>query len=589
MANKNNISTALKRNLQNGKEYDKLIPTVKCERTNLGSGDTFHTVDAMKDWIEKYSFQTQKLAPVLKGKSLEETVNNIYQFLYTHIQYEADGLLQQLRSPACTWKQRQDGVDCKSYSVFASSILYNLGIKHMIRQVRQPGFHEDQFTHVYIVVPKNQNGNSSNSATFVLDATKHQNIEGRYIEKVDLTMNNMKHIGLNAPNDKRTLQIVDNFNAFSKMLLNNGVPLESVNAVRTRISEFTSAGKDPNIEIVPVGIKIEGVVFPLEFKKHVPFLVIHKAFNGKKGLGFSAAFNGTKGLGFSFSDAFTQIKGDITNVSGSGGSGTTTEAGIVDGAMTLASGAIPFGGIIKGILDEMEIGANISNVLKYGLSSWGASKTPEELKKRFAETILPWLQDMLAKTTIDNISSQITAIDVNLRGNSQFFKKLKENHSRAKSTRLANEYGEQECAKLLEEVLTGFNKQLATAGVTVQRRTVGAKSSALSKYPITSVDGDNIKNDRYWDEIDYYVYEVDRSTLKNWNTQQLQQNPQQNTGGSNPTGSTGGSTGNYNPTGEYQNIQNPEGGEKSNTGLIIGGVAMAALPLLFFMKKDKKK
>lgn len=103
------ISAVLKRNLKDGKEYDKLIPRVKCERTNLGEGDTFNTVDWMKDWIEKFSYQTVKLSPKLKGHTLEETVKNIYDFLYRHVQYTADGQLQQLRSPACIWAQRKEG------------------------------------------------------------------------------------------------------------------------------------------------------------------------------------------------------------------------------------------------------------------------------------------------------------------------------------------------------------------------------------------------------------------------------------------------------------------------------------------------
>lgn len=249
MANKVEISAVLKRNLKEGKEYDKLIPRVKCERTILGEGDTFDTVDWMKGWIEKYAYQTAKLSTALKGRSLAETVDNIYRFLYDHVQYTADGALQQVRSPACTWTQRKEGVDCKSYSVFASSILSNLDIKHFIRQVRQPSFYPEEFTHVYVVVPKDQNVNdySENAPTFVLDATKHQNTESSYIEKVDLQMTKLKHIGLNAPQDERNQKIVKNFENFSRFLLQKGITVSTVNAIRDRVSKFTSKGRIPGL------------------------------------------------------------------------------------------------------------------------------------------------------------------------------------------------------------------------------------------------------------------------------------------------------------------------------------------------------
>lgn len=580
--NKGNISTALKRNLSDGKEYSKLIPPVRCERTRLGEGDTFFTVDAMKDWVEKFSHQTAKLAPLFIGRTLEETVNNIYNFLYNHIQYEADGAEQQLRSPACTWVQRKEGVDCKSFSVFASSILSNLGIKHFIRQIRQPYFFPEEFTHVYVVVPQNQN-KIENSATFVLDATKHQNVESEYLEKVDLKMTKLSHIGLNAPapQDERTNRIVENFEKFSAFLLQKGAPIEAVNQIRGRVSSFTSKGQDPEINVVYGGLKVQGVLIPLQFKEHVPFLAVQQAFGGPKGLGFTSAF-GRSGLGVSFSNAFS----DYSLITSPG----LAAGGIVDAGAELAAGAIPFGGLIKGLLDNLGLAANISNVLKYGLSSWGASATPEEMKKRFAEICYPWLQEKLAQTTMDNVDRQLTAIDVNLRGNSQFFKKLAENHSRAKSTRLANEWGSQECNRLLTETIDGFNSQLQANGVSATRKQVDAKSSLLAPYPITSFwDRDDIKKDRYWHDIPYYVYTVDKSSLKSWNTQQMQQQAQPQTGGTPTNTNTNDYTSGYQPTydgsaGNVNQAPAPSSGG-SNMGLIIAGSALVAAPFLLPMIK----
>ena len=83
--------------------------------------------------------------------------------------------------------------------------------------------------------------------------------------------------------------------------------------------------------------------------------------------------------------------------------------------MELAAGAIPFGNIIKGLLDNLDLSGNISNVLKYGLSSWGASTTPEKKKAQFGEMVYPWLQKELSATTMDNVAEKMTAIDIHAK------------------------------------------------------------------------------------------------------------------------------------------------------------------------------
>lgn len=566
MAKTASISTALKRKLKDGKEYESLIPRVSCERTDLGEGDTFHTVEEMKDWIEKYSFQTEKLAPRLQGSTLGETVSNIYKFLYSHIQYQADGALQQLRSPACTWKQRRSGVDCKSFSIFGSSLLNNLGISHFIRQIKQPGYYPDQFTHVYIVIPQDQTKIHS-SATFVLDPTKHENVESIYSQKEDLLM---KHVGLNAPQDGRAAQMVRNFENFTQFLLDKGASLESVNAIRTRISQFTEKGRDPEIKVTYEGLQVQGQTIPLQFKEHIPFLKVQQALTGgPKGLGFSAAFGGgNRGLGFSFSDAFGDLVFEadkqLTDA------GVDTSGGIIDAGVSIATSFLPLGNILDGLLGELNLAENISNVLKYGLSSWGASATPEEMKKRFAENCYPWLQQEIASITMENIAKKLTAIDVNLRGNQEQFKMLKQNHSNAKSTRLANEWAEQECGRLLTKTLDSLSAMLQAEGVSVSAQNVSASSSALQPYKIWSFwSKDDIPFDRrYVSKISYIIYKVSQESLTAWMKRQVQ----------NATGGSGSGSGSG----------SGEGKEGSNTGLIIGGTALAALPLFFMLKKKKK-
>jgi len=515
VANKVEISAGLKRNLKNGKEYDKLIPSVKCERTNLGEGDTFNTVNWMKAWIEKYSFQTAKLSPKLQGRSLEETVNNIYQFLYDHVQYTADGPLQQLRSPACTWTQRKEGVDCKSYSVFASSILSNLGIKHFIRQIRQAYFYPEEFTHVYIVVPVNQTVSNyqKNTPTYVLDATKHKNTESNYIEKVDEKMVNLKHVGLNAPASEsdRTQNIIANFEAFSRHLLQNGIPLSTVNAMREQVSLFTNSGKDPSFKIVDRGIIIEGKLFVLNF--------INKGLNG-------------------------EVEGGEID-EGEGDSQVAEYA---------AAG--------KKILDMLPpdfLGNTFGSVFANGfdLSCWNASFS-ESKATAALEVDMPYLvgkfSGLSENPTTETLNRYLNGIEGYILASVNG-----QNKKYASCTRKGWAIAQKGAEGAKEQVLESINRAFNTTPT--GKRQGGLDTSMPSR------DGGNFK----WGEHggNAYMYESFSIVSKKANSTYQ------------PTGNS-----TYQPTGNNNaNVTNAPGTSNINTGLIAGGVALAALPFLFMMKK----
>lgn len=193
-----NIDNLLKRNLLGGQEYEPLFPAVSCDKVSLGNGNTFNTVRLIKSWVVKYNYQTKEVAKLLQQSSLKETCDKIYWFLYNHIQYRADGFEQNLRSPACAFKQRVEGVDCKTYSIFASCLLVNMGIKHFIRQIKQPSFKPELFTHVYVIVPLNQKTGDIKQGYFIIDGTTSNNREPIYIMAHDTEVS-LPHFGLNAP------------------------------------------------------------------------------------------------------------------------------------------------------------------------------------------------------------------------------------------------------------------------------------------------------------------------------------------------------------------------------------------------------
>lgn len=198
------FDTMLWRPLRSGNEYDALFPKAFCKSTYVGDGNTDFSIDEMEKVIEQYAFQTEKVARKLQKETLKATTDTIHDFLFNHFQYLADETNQMLRSPACSWFTRKKGIDCKSYSILASCILLNLEITHYIRKIKQPGFAPDEYTHVYVVVPMDQETGSLQSGYHVIDGTLRSNIEPAFTGKSDKKMNGLPHHALNGTFDSQT-------------------------------------------------------------------------------------------------------------------------------------------------------------------------------------------------------------------------------------------------------------------------------------------------------------------------------------------------------------------------------------------------
>lgn len=202
---KEQINLLLKRRIKNGDEFSHLIEKPKNQSVKLDKGDTFYSVKIMSVWAKTFYKQVAKLSQILKGDSIKDTCDKIHYFLFYDIQYRADGQTQNIRSPANSWFNRREGIDCKSYSIFASCVLLNLGIKHYIRQIKQPNFNAKQYTHVYVVVPKNQQSGNLENGYCVIDGTVGSNKEPKYTSKEDVFMSlKLPHVGLNCPSPKKT-------------------------------------------------------------------------------------------------------------------------------------------------------------------------------------------------------------------------------------------------------------------------------------------------------------------------------------------------------------------------------------------------
>lgn len=89
-------------------------------------GDNKALRDAIFKATPKAIEQTKTIASRFKGATDMDTCRNIWNFLKNEIKYVADGQHQKVKLPSALLREKVG--DCKSYSLFAASILQNLGI-----------------------------------------------------------------------------------------------------------------------------------------------------------------------------------------------------------------------------------------------------------------------------------------------------------------------------------------------------------------------------------------------------------------------------------------------------------------------------
>lgn len=142
------------RAIEDGKQFERYFgQPEQRDRIIIEDGEVNETVDLMKKVVWKYLSDTKQIAAVLKANTVEKTAENIWNFLYHHIQYKLDKKgVEQLRRPNRSWSERRTGIDCDCFSIFVSSILTNLKIPHSFRIAR---YNEDYFQHVYVIIPSN--------------------------------------------------------------------------------------------------------------------------------------------------------------------------------------------------------------------------------------------------------------------------------------------------------------------------------------------------------------------------------------------------------------------------------------------------
>ena len=206
-----------KRQIKPGTQYNLYFPRPENRDPIINKdGSVIDTVDYCEKIVRSTLNDTKKIAPKFKFATLEQTCSVLFKFIYDHIQYEEDKPgVEQLRRPARTWDDRKGDCDCMS--IFASSILTNLGIPHSFRIVKMYG--RSWFQHIYVIVPKKGATDMNNRNNYiVIDAVLDNfNQEAPKINyKKDFKMANLNGLSgipvqyLNGYND--TLKFGEEFN-----------------------------------------------------------------------------------------------------------------------------------------------------------------------------------------------------------------------------------------------------------------------------------------------------------------------------------------------------------------------------------------
>ncbi len=166
-----------------GAQYNHLFSGADVRDTIvMDNGEVEDTLKVIEAVVWKYINDTKAIAEKLKAGRLEDTLRNIWEFLYYNIQYKLDAQgLEELRRPARAWHDRLTGIDCDCFSIFCSSLLCNLGIPHRFRITR---YSQPHWQHIYVIVP------IADSATYyTVDAVLGQfNYEKPFMQKMDYTM-----------------------------------------------------------------------------------------------------------------------------------------------------------------------------------------------------------------------------------------------------------------------------------------------------------------------------------------------------------------------------------------------------------------
>ncbi len=140
-----------KRNLHSPNPFDALIPPPAPQVMTFHTRNIEASVRMMPELMLERAFELEQVAPKLMGRDLLSTCRNIWDWCYHSFEYKLDEGGEKYKSPAWSWQERHQGIDCDDFTLLSGCLLLLMRIPFAIKLVRQSRL--GNWDHVYIVVP----------------------------------------------------------------------------------------------------------------------------------------------------------------------------------------------------------------------------------------------------------------------------------------------------------------------------------------------------------------------------------------------------------------------------------------------------
>ena len=129
-------------------DYSHLIDTAENNSVLCGYGFADTTLKTLVNAC-KYYKQVARLAKHLAAATPLQTAFNIWHWEHTNLRYNYDTPgREEIRTPARTWLDRKDGVDCDCLAVFTAALLLNLGYKPKFEIVAF--YNKKEYSHIFV-------------------------------------------------------------------------------------------------------------------------------------------------------------------------------------------------------------------------------------------------------------------------------------------------------------------------------------------------------------------------------------------------------------------------------------------------------
>lgn len=429
------------RTLKPGFEFDAYFPKPTYENPYLSkNAENEDTLEKfIPEMARQYQSDTKRIAVVLKQPNLLQQCKTIWDFGFNHIQYKLDDPHEeQIRRPARTWADRTSGVDCDCYSVFISTILLNLGIRHYIRMTAYNT--QRGFQHVYVIVPKTPTSNLEKRSDYiVIDCVMDAfDSEKPFIYKKDKEMTPANSAGLNGFSAR---SLNGAFQSKSNLVYNDVyyLPLMGTWALKGIDGGYYIRGNKNQRYVEPLPEHLDGL-----FKK------IGKIAKGAISTGLKLAAPLAK----------TAINMAIP------GAGT---------ALNMASSLLNKGGVKDAVSSAISAGKNAIADGKSAISLQEANNAIAKAETAFSTTALESKIKAANNNAVQSIDSTKNALQKSIQANNKAVITSLDSVDKASKDRL------DKVASTLNRSLTEVNEKAATTEeATKMIQTIAEKTAAIS-------------------------------------------------------------------------------------------------------------